>query len=142
MSGGRSPETSEKPELSRVQLPENLNVTRHYAAARTTQVLLPPKPKELDTATFTGCSLASWGTWQRLQSGSGWSRLMVGGTAWRSRVTMQASASRAAAAVSRWPLMLLVELTGMRRMASPKTVSRTRASALSPTGVLVAWALM
>ena len=55
--------------------------------------------------------------------------------------TTQASASTAAAAVSKWPVMLLVELTGIRPSESPNTPFSTLASATSPTGVLVAWAL-
>src|SRR5262249_18292895 len=47
----------------------------------TTQVLLPPKPKELDTVTFTRAWRAWCGTWHRSHSGSGSSRLMVGGRA-------------------------------------------------------------
>src|SRR5262245_47002460 len=112
-----------------------------YAAVSTRQVLLPPNPNEFDTATRTGCGRASLGTWHNRHSGSGLSRLMVGGRAWRSSATRHASASAAAAAVSKWPVMLLVELTGTRGRAGPNTASRTRASATSPTGVLVAWAL-
>jgi hypothetical protein len=48
----------------------------------------------------------------------------------------------AAAAASRWPIMLLVELIGTRRTASPNTAARMRVSAVSPTGVPAAWALM
>src|SRR5262249_30738815 len=107
----------------------------------TTQVLLPPNPNEFDTATRTLASRAECGTWQRSHSGSGSSRLIVGGTAPLLMAARQASASAAAAAVSRWPVMLLVELTGTRRAWSPSTAFSTRDSDTSPTGVLVAWAL-
>src|SRR5690242_14424387 len=112
------------------------------AAVNTRQVLLPPKPNELETAVLTGWGRASFGTWQRSHSGSMLCRLIVGGTVCLSMATMHASASTAAAAVNRCPVMLFVELTGMRRTAGPNTVSSTRASAISPTDVLVAWALM
>src|SRR5260370_18766340 len=85
------------------------------AAVSTRQVLLPPKPKELDTATRTGCGRASLATWQRSHSGSGSWRLIVGGRARCSIATTQANASAAAAAVSRCPVMLLLELTGTLR---------------------------
>ena len=52
--------------------------------------------------------------WRRRQrSTSGSSRLIVGGIAWCRMAARQASASKAPAAVSRWPVMLLVELTGI-----------------------------
>src|SRR5437763_13352588 len=96
-----------------------------HTAFRTRQVLLPPKPNELETATRTGPGRASLGTWQRSHSGSGSTRLMVGGRARCSMATRQASASTAAAAVTRCPVMLLVELTGTECTASPKTASST-----------------
>src|SRR5205814_8336277 len=101
-------------------------------------VLLPPEPNELENAKLTGCAIALCGTWHKLQSGSGASRLIVGGIIWRSIATRQATASTAAAALSRWPVMLLVELIGIVAVCGPKTSVRARASALSPTGVLVA----
>src|SRR5262245_1361565 len=70
-------------------------------AFSTRHVLLPPKPKELDTATLTGRDQASLTTWHRLHSGSGLRRLMVGGRVLRSMATTHAKASTAAAAVSR-----------------------------------------
>ena len=48
----------------------------------------------------------------------------------------------APAAVSRCPVMLLVDVTGIRSRASWKTSRSAEASVASPTGVLVAWALM
>src|SRR5262249_25468850 len=67
------------------QAPEHPS-TRHqtptiHAARNTKQVLLPPKPKELDMATRTGRSWAWLAMWHKLQSGSGSFRLMVGGMA-------------------------------------------------------------
>ena len=95
-------------------------------AFSTRQVLLPPKPNEFDAATRTFAGRASFATWQRSHSGSGSSKLIVGGSALRSIAATHANASTAAAAVNRWPVMLLVELTGMRFTASPNTVLRTR----------------
>src|SRR5262245_45432634 len=89
----------------------------HHTVVSTRQVLLPPKPKELDSAVRTVCGRAWLATWHRRHSGSGFSRLIVGGTARRSMAARQATASAAAAAVSRWPVMLLVELTGTRASA-------------------------
>ncbi len=114
--------------------------SRTFSHGRKTRlVLLPPKPNEFDTATRTRCGLASLATRQRSTSGS--SRLIVGGIAWCRKAVRQASASKAPAAVSMWPVRLLVDETGIRSASSPRTSRRTAASAASPTGVLVAWAL-
>ena len=53
-------------------------------ALRTRQVLLPPKPNELEMATRTFAGRASLATWQRLHSGSGSCKLIVGGSTPRS----------------------------------------------------------
>ena len=48
----------------------------------------------------------------------------------------------AAAAPSRWPSWLLVELIASFFAWSPKVVLTALVSAMSPSGVLVPWALM
>src|SRR5438128_1908203 len=64
--------------LSRQKVPRGNRVWRNHATLRkTTQVLLPPNPKELETAMLMGCSRAWLATWHSAQSGSGSSRLMV-----------------------------------------------------------------
>src|SRR5262249_41301794 len=108
------------------------------AALKTTQVLLPPKPKALEAATRTRRGCASRATWQSGHAGSGCSRVMGGGTACACNAPRQAPAFRAAAPDSKCPVMLLTELTGTRSTSSPITRCNTRASAMSPTGVLVA----
>src|SRR5579883_2838766 len=60
------------------------SVSYHHTALRTRQVLLPPKPKELEAATRTGCGRAWLGTWHKSHSGSGSTKLIVGGRAPRS----------------------------------------------------------
>src|SRR5262245_48951104 len=87
----------------------------------TSDVLLPPKPKELDTATVTGRGWAVFATWQRpVQSGSRSSRLIVGGTVCCSNAAMHAIASTAAAAQRTWPVVPLVELTGTDDARPPR----------------------
>ena len=102
-------------------------------------MLLPPNPNEFETATRTRWGRASLATKQRSTSGS--SRLIVGGIAWWRKAVRHARASKAPAAVSMWPVRLLVDETGIRSALSPSTRRRTAASAASPTGVLVACAL-
>ena len=56
------------------------NAPPQPAFRRINEVLLPPKPKELETATATGRCWAVFATWHRpAQSGSRFSRLIVGG---------------------------------------------------------------
>src|SRR5438067_1332569 len=107
-----------------------------------TTALVPPNPKELETATLIGTSRAWFGTTSRSHSGSWLSMLMVGGTTpWRIASTLKA-ASTPPAAPSRCPVMLLVELTIRPSFAQPpKTFLIAFTSATSPTGVLVPCAL-
>ena len=80
-------------------------------------------------------------TWLRSHSGSGWSRLMVGGRnpSWMARIVI--IASRAPAAPVRWPVIDLVDDTGTVATASPRASLRARVSAGSLSGVPVPWAL-
>src|SRR3546814_20487415 len=53
---------------------------RYWYSARMTLALVPPKPKELDSARRTGRSLATWGVRSlSAQLGEGLYRLRVGG---------------------------------------------------------------
>ena len=73
---------------------------------------------------------------------SGSSRLIVGGTTrWCSARTV-ATDSSAPAAPRRWPVIDLVEVTTTRSASAPSAWRIARASATSPCGVDVAWALM
>ena len=73
---------------------------------------------------------------------SGSSRLIVGGTMRCCSASTVATDSRAPAAPSRCPVIDLVEVTTTPSTASPSACRMAPASATSPCGVEVAWALM
>ncbi len=99
---------------------------------------MPPKPNELEIAARTGTSRAWLGTTSTSHSGSWLSTLMVGGTMPCWMASTLKAASTPPAAPSRWPVMLLVELTISPFFAqSPKTFLMAFTSATSPTGVEV-----
>src|SRR3546814_711883 len=85
----------------------------HQPANRrnTSEPLVPPKPKELDSTTSMSMPRAVCGTKSRSQPSSGSSRLMVGGATWLLIASTLKIASTAPAAPNRWPVMDLVELT-------------------------------
>ena len=71
---------------------------------KTTEALVPPKPKELDMAMSIFIGLALLGARSMGVSTEGFSRLIVGGAIW-SRIARQVkAASMAPAAPSRWPV--------------------------------------
>src|SRR5579863_7472375 len=102
--------------------------------------LVPPKPKEFDMA-YSISALRAWLGTKSMSpvSGSWFSRLMVGGMIWLRRASTVMPASRPPAPPSRWPVMDLVELTGIFR--APKKLRIACASSVSPMGVEVPWAL-
>ncbi len=119
--------------------------SRHFQLLRKArETLCPPKPKEFDAAASgperngrgssraTSMSIAS----------SGSSRLRVGGARRSRRASRVAIASTAPAAPSRWPVHPLVAETTTESMALPRARRIASASATSPCGVEVAWALM
>ena len=67
---------------------------------------------------------------------------MVGGRVPVSMVWIENTASTAPAAVSVWPIIDLLDETGIFASLSPKTVDMERYSILSFSGVEVPWALM
>jgi hypothetical protein len=75
-------------------------------------------------------------------SGSGSVRLIVGGAVRSSSALTVNTASIAPAAPSRCPVAAFVALTTMSSSRSPNTARIDLYSAMSPTGVLVACALM
>src|SRR5258708_2656753 len=101
----------------------------------------PPKPKELVRAYST---LASVGfcTKGNAQAGSSVCRVEVGGSHCPRRAIRQITASTEPAAPSKWPMLDLVELTGIFFACSPAQRLIAAASALSFKGVPVPWALM
>jgi hypothetical protein len=63
--------------------PPSRGLVPPYAVlASTRQALWPPKPKLFLSTRSILSGRASWGTYSRSQSGSGWSRLIVGGATW------------------------------------------------------------
>src|SRR5690606_3632752 len=83
---------------------------RYWYSARMTLALVPPKPKEFDSARRTGRSLATWGVRSTsAQLGEGLSRLRVGGTTLSRIARIEKIASTAPAAPSRWPIADLVD---------------------------------
>ncbi len=105
--------------------------------------LCPPKPNELLMASRSpspndrGDVTTSSG-----MSGSCSVRLIVGGAVRSARAFTVKTASMAPAPPRRCPVDAFVALTGIPWTASPNTRSRALYSAMSPTGVLVAWTLM
>src|SRR3546814_19503200 len=84
--------------------------SRYWYSARMTLALVPPKPKELDSARRTGRSLATWGVRSMsAQLGEGLSRLRVGGPTLSRIARIDKIASTAPAAPRRWPLADLVD---------------------------------
>ncbi len=66
---------------------------------------------------------------------------MVGGSTPRRSASTQVISSTAPAAAIRWPIMLLLLLTGVLQAASPNTFLMASDSTRSLTCVLVPWAL-
>src|SRR3546814_8990196 len=86
-----------------------ITACRYCNSARTTLALVPPNPKEFDSARRTGRSFAAWGVRSMsAQLGEGLSRLRVGGTTLSRIARIEKIASTAPAAPSRWPIADLV----------------------------------
>src|SRR5579862_557655 len=100
---------------------------------------VPPKPKEFDMA-YSISALRAWFGTRSMPavSGSGFSRLIVGGRIWSRRASTVMPASSPPAPPSKCPVMDLVELTAILR--SPKKFLMACASSVSPMGVDVPWA--
>src|SRR6202035_5832131 len=101
---------------------------------------VPPKPNEFDMA-YSISALRAWLGTRSMPavSGSGFSRLTVGGRIWSRNARAELPASSPPAPPSRWPVIDLVELTAILR--SPKKLRMACASSASPIGVDVPWAL-
>src|SRR5262249_41286933 len=103
-------------------------------------VLVPPKPKALESATFTRHSRARLGMTSIGHAGSCSSTLTVGGKMARVKASTVKMASAAPAAPSMCPVIDLVADGGGG--FGRKTGRIASASAMPPAGVEVAWALM
>lgn len=102
--------------------------------------LWPPKPNELLMTTSTSCACAVCAT--KLTEGSiGRSQLTVGGTDPSLMTRAPMMASTAPAAPIMWPVIDLVELTGMDSMCVPNTARSELSSLLSLSWVPVPCAL-
>ncbi len=103
-----------------------------------------PKPKELLTAASepsAGSGRATFAAMSIARSGSGSTRLMVGGTRRSRSAIRDATVSSAPAPPSRWPVIDLVEVTTTWSVSSPRAVRMEPASVRSPWGVDVPCAL-
>src|SRR3954452_19439296 len=114
----------------------------HQTALKARVTLWPPNPKELDSAAaFAGSCRGDMRTTSSATSSSGSSRLRVAGTSRLASASTVTIASNAPAAPSRWPVHDFVAVTHTCATASPSAVRSAAASATSPSGVEVAWAL-
>src|SRR4051812_43209189 len=104
---------------------------------RINEALVPPKPKELDSATSICRSRALCGTRSILVSTDGLSRLMVGGAILSRMASTQKIASTAPAAPSRWPIEDLVDDIDTLPAALPSRRCAAPSSISSPSGVEV-----
>src|ERR1700742_4344985 len=107
-----------------------------------TEALVPPKPKELESATLISRLRAACGTRSIPVSTDGLSRLMVGGATLSRIARIEKIASIAPAAPSRWPVEDLVDDIDTFEAALPSSRSTAPSSISSPTWVEVPWALM
>src|SRR5690606_38254883 len=103
--------------------------------------LVPPKPKELDSATSIWRLRGLLGTRSIAVSRSGLSRLMVGGATLSRMASSEKIASAAPAAPSRWPIDDLVDDIEIFEAALP-TRRSTAASSIVSAMVEVPCALM
>src|SRR5690606_14887720 len=106
------------------------------------EALVPPKPKELDSATLISLATGLCGARLIGVSTEGLSRLMVGGATLSRMASSEKIASTAPAAPRRWPTADLVELITTLGAASPRRRVTAPSSISSPSGVEVPWALM
>ena len=109
---------------------------------RTTHTLLPPNPLLFFRMTSTFLEIVVLGKFKAGRSGSSSTKPALPGTMPSRRAMAQKPTSRAPDMERVWPVSPLVLLTKGDEGAEPNTRSITMASALSPTGVEVAWALM
>src|ERR1700681_876841 len=120
-----------------------LDIKRQLATRCTiTDALVPPKPKEFDSATLISRLRGAFGTRSIAVSTDGLSRLMVGGAMLSRIARMLKIASIAPAAPSRCPVDDLVDDIDTRDAALPSIRSTAPSSISSPTWVEVPCALM
>ena len=111
--------------------------------ASTSAALSPPKPNDVDRIRSYDPSRPSRTRLGRraASSGSGSSRLTVPGTQPSATARLAIAASSAPVAPSGWPVSAFVAETGTVDARSPRPATMARASAMSPIGVELAWAL-
>src|SRR6266571_2584553 len=102
-----------------------------------TEALVPPKPKEFDSATLISRLRAACGTRSIVVSTDGFSRLMVGGAILSRIARMLKIASIAPAAPNRCPVDDLVDDIDTLDAALPSRRSTAPGSISSPTWVEV-----
>src|ERR1700740_1434965 len=109
---------------------------------RITDALVPPKPKEFESATLISRLRAVCGTRSIAVCTDGLSRLIVGGATLSRIARIEKIASMAPAAPRRWPVEDLVDDIDTFDAALPTSRSTAPSSISSPTWVEVPWALM
>src|ERR1700720_2208486 len=120
-----------------------LDIKRQLATRCTiTEALVPPKPKEFDSATLISRLRGAFGTRSIAVSTDGLSRLMVGGAILSRIARMLKIVSIAPAAPSRCPVDDLVDDIDTFEAALPTRRSTAASSISSPTCVDVPCALM
>src|SRR6185437_6462410 len=129
---GREPATR-----AGVSQPARRRPAAHGAFLKTTEALVPPNPKLLESATSIFIGLALLGARSSAVSTDGLSRLMVGGAIWSRSASTLNAASTAPAAPSRWPIDDLVDDMVTLPAAWPKSRSTAPNSISSPSGVEV-----
>jgi hypothetical protein len=107
----------------------------------TSEALVPPNPKELESAVSIERFAALCGTRSIGVSTEGLSRLIVGGAIWSRMASRQKIASPAPAAPSRWPTIDLVDDMVILPAALPARRCTAPSSISSPSGVEVPCAL-
>src|SRR5262245_55834663 len=101
----------------------------------TSEALVPPKPKELESTVSMLRFLASCGTRSMAVATEGLSRLSVGGATLSRIASTEKIASTAPAAPSRWPVADLVDDMASVPAALPNSRSTAPSSISSPIGV-------
>src|SRR5215203_516172 len=114
----------------------------HAARRKTSEALVPPKPKEFDSTMSMSRFFAACGTRSIAVSTDGLSRLIVGGATPSRMARIEKIASIAPAAPRRCPVADFVDDIASLPAALPTRRSTALSSISSPSGVEVPWALM
>src|SRR5271154_3840726 len=123
------------------RLPVRKPRLRYDARRKINDALVPPKPKELESAMSIVRLRATCGAKSIAVSAEGLSRLRVGGAIPSRIARMEKIAPTAPAAPRRWPIADFVDDIVVVAAAFPSSRSTARSSISSPTGGEVPCAL-